>query len=137
MTIADKRYAESSACSRLLELVRQTKRYSICEIKVDQFEVIDDRYLLNRLLQFPELRPTTNDSIQIEFDEALEALSPGPTVTLDDTAMLDWLMTTVEVLDPKGQNTAFNVAYEGAVVVRGTFRQAEYFILAALNHRVQ
>jgi len=48
MPIADKRYAESSARSRLLELVRQTKRYSICEIKTDQFEVIDDRYLLNR-----------------------------------------------------------------------------------------
>jgi len=50
MPIADKRYAESSARSRLLELVRQTKRYSICEIKTDQFEVIDDLVPTNRLM---------------------------------------------------------------------------------------
>jgi hypothetical protein len=59
MPIADERFSESPAFSRLLELVRRTKRYSLREVEPGKFEVIDDRYLLNRLLQFPELRPTT------------------------------------------------------------------------------
>jgi hypothetical protein len=128
---------ETPAFSRLLELVRQTTRYSICEVEPGQFEVIDNRYLLDHLLRFPELRPTTNDWIEIEFDEALEALSSGPTLSLDDHAMLGWLTTTVEVLDPTEKNAAYVGAYAGAVVLRGTFRQVEYFLLAALSHRVQ
>ena len=123
--------------SPLLELVRRTKRYSICEVEPGMFEVIDDRCLLDLLLWVPELRPTTNDLVQIQFDEALEALSSGPTLTLDDEALLGWLTTTVEVLDPKGENSAFNTVYDAAVLFRGTFDQVEYFMRAALDHRVQ
>ena len=123
--------------SPLLELVRQTKRYSICRLEGDQFELIDDRCWLDHLLRLPDLRPMTNDSIQIEFEEALEELSPGPTLSEADRSMLAWLTTTVEVLDPKGENTAYNAAYAGACVLRGTSRQIEHFLLAALHHRVQ
>jgi len=125
--------------SELLELVRRTKRYDICERQLGEFEVIDNRYLLDRLLQFPELRPTTNDliQIQIEFDEDLEALSSGPTLSPDDDAMLGCLMNTVEGLDPNGENTAYNAAYKGAVLFTGTVDQVEGFMVAALNHRVQ
>ena len=35
----------------LLELVRRTKRYSICEVEPGQFEVSDECYLLDRLLR--------------------------------------------------------------------------------------
>jgi hypothetical protein len=122
--------------SRLLELVRQTTRYSISVIAPDQVEVIDERYLLDRLLRFPALRPTTSGLGQL-FDDALETLSPGPTVTLDDRGTLDWLMASIEELDPRGKNIALNAACQGAVVLRGTYQQAEYFLLAALNHRVQ
>jgi hypothetical protein len=123
----------------LLELVRRTKRYGICERQPGEFEVIDNRYLLDRLLQFPQLRPTTNDlvQIQIEFDEDLEALSSGPTLSPDDDAMLGCLMNTVEGLDPNGENTAYNAAYKGAVLFTGTVDQVEGFMVAALNHRVQ
>ena len=137
MRIVDKRYPASSASFRLFELVRETKRYNICERDPGQFEIIDERYLLDHLLRVPELRPTTNDLIEIEFDEALEALSSGPTLTHADVGMLCWLTTTVEVLDPKGENTAFNAAYEGAVVFSGTLDQVKYILLAALNHRMQ
>ena len=121
----------------MLELVRRTKRYGICERQPGKFEVVDDRYLLDCLLRLPELRPTTNDIVEIEFDELLQELSAGPTLTQDDVGMLAWLMTTVEVLDPNGENAAFNAAYERAVLFSGTLDQVEYFMLAALNHRVQ
>jgi hypothetical protein len=116
--------------------VRKTRRYSLCEVGQDQFDVMDDRYLLDQLLRLPELRPTTNDLMQIEFEEALESLSSGPTLTVDDRAMLGWLTSTVEELDPKGENTAFDAAYDRAVVFRGTIDEVEYFIRAVLDHRV-
>jgi len=78
----------------------------------------------------------TNDWLQVEFEEALEALSPGPTLTLDDIGMLDWLMTTVEVLDPKGDNNAFSAAFRAGVLFTGTIDQVEYFIRAVLDNRV-
>lgn len=137
MPIVVERY--SAYCSPLLELARQTKRYGICERQPGEFEVFDNRYLLHGLLQFPELRPTTNDLIetQIEFDEDLQALSSGPTLSPDDDAMLGYLMNVVEGLDPNGENTAYNAAYKGAVLVTGTMEQVEHFMVAALNHRVQ
>jgi hypothetical protein len=46
MANEDKLYPEITIPSRLLELVRQTKRYSICEAQPGQFDVIDNRYLL-------------------------------------------------------------------------------------------
>ena len=131
------RYFESRACSRLLELARQTKRYSICVLEPDQFEVFDDRYLLDQLLRFSELRPTTNDWLQIEFDEAVDELSSGPMLSEADEGMLAWLLTTVEVLDPKCENTAFKAAYQRAVIFRGTLGQVEYFLHAALDHRLE
>jgi hypothetical protein len=137
MSIEVERY--SLWVSPLLELARQTKRYGICERQLGEFEVIDNRYLLDRLLQFPELRPKANDllQIQIEFDEDLAALSSGPTLTLDDDAMLGCLMNTVEGLDPNGENTAYNAAYKGAIVFTGTVDQVNDFMVAAVNHRVQ
>jgi hypothetical protein len=137
MPIVVERY--SVYCSPLFELARQTKRYGIFERQPGEFEVIDNRYLLDHLLQFPELRPTANDllQIQIEFDEDLEALSSGPTLSPDDDAMLGCLMNTVEGLDPNGENTAYNAAYKGAVLFTGTVDQVEDFMVAAVNHRVQ
>jgi hypothetical protein len=137
MPIVDERFSQSPAHLRLCELARQTKRYSICDVEPGRFEVIDNRYRVDHLLQFPELWPTKYNLDRVEFDELLEALSEGPTMNLHDFLMLDWLLMRADELDPKGQNTAFNAAEEGAIVVRGTFRQAEYFLLAALNHRVQ
>ena len=122
---------------RLLELVRRTKRYGICECQPGQFEVMDERYLLDRLRRMPVLRPVKYDSTQIEFDEGLEAVSEGPGLTEDDREMLGWLMSSVEMLDPNSKNAAFNAAYEGAVLFRGTLDQVEYFMRAALDHRVQ
>ena len=84
----------------------------------------------------PELRPTTNDLIQIQFEEALEALSSGSTLSPDDQGVLHWLMMTAEELDPEGNNTALNDAYDGAVLFRGTLEEVEYFMRAALDHRV-
>jgi hypothetical protein len=122
--------------SPLLALVRRTKRYSICERQPGDFEVIDNRYLLDYLLKLPELRPTTND-LQVEFDEALKALGPGPTLSLEDNAMLEWLETTVGALDPNGKNTAYDAAYKGALLFAGTVGQVEDFMNAALDHRLQ
>jgi hypothetical protein len=51
--------------------------------------------------------------------------------------MLCWLESTVEMLDPNEENAAYTTAYDRACVLRGTFSQVEYFLLAALNHRVQ
>jgi hypothetical protein len=124
--------------SPLFELARQTKRYGIWIPEPGQYGVIDERYLLDHLLRLlPELRPMTNDFIQIEFDEALSELSPGPTLSEADSSMLGWLMTTVEMLDPNGENTAYNAAYAGACVLRATSHQIESFLLAALDHRVE
>ena len=120
----------------LLELVRRTKRYSICEVEPGRFEVSDERYLLDRLLRLPELRVPTHDPSQIRFEEALEALSFGATLTSDDQEVLHWLMLTAEALDPEGDNTALNDAYDGAVLFRGTLNEVEYFMRAALDHRV-
>jgi hypothetical protein len=136
MPSEDKFYSTSSAKSRLVELACKTKRFAICERGSGQFEVIDNRHLLDQLLRLPELRPKTNDWIELEFDEALESLSSGPTLTNDDVGMLAWLTTTVEVLDPEGESVAFNAAYEGAIAFRGTPEQVEYILLAALNHRL-
>ena len=137
MPISDERFSKSSALNQLAELARQTRRYSIREVKPGQFKVIDDRYRLDYLLQFHELRPTKYDLDRIEFDELLEALSDGPKMNLRDVLMLDWLVIRADELDPKGQNTALMAGEERAVVVRGTFHQAEYFLTAALNHRIQ
>jgi hypothetical protein len=101
------------------------------------FEVIDERYLLDQLLQIPELRLTSNDWIHVEFDEALEALSSGPTLTPDDIGMLAWLELTTDILGSEGTNSAFNAPHRAAVVLKGTLEQVEYFIRAALDHRVQ
>jgi len=130
-------YFESSAHVRLLELVRLTKRYSICEVEAGHLEVTDDRCLLDHLLQFSELRPTTNDLLEIDFEETLEQLSPGPTLSRADHTMLAFLTMQVEVLDPEAENTAYIAAYDRACVLRGTFRQVEHFLMAALDHRVQ
>jgi hypothetical protein len=137
MPIEVDRTSTLSYDSPFLALVRQTKRYSICEVEPGMFEVIDQRYLLDQLLGIPELRPTSNDWVQIEFDEALEALSSGPTLTLDDIGMLAWLEVTTDILDPEGKNSAFNAPYRSAVVLKGTFEQVEHFIRAALDHRVR
>jgi hypothetical protein len=123
--------------SPLLELVRQTKRYAICEVEPGIFEVIDNRYLLDQLLRIPDLRPPSNNWLKIEFDEALEALSCGPTLTLADTGMLACLEVTTQILDPEGKNRAFNAPHEAAVVLKGNLEQVEYFIRAALDYRVQ
>jgi hypothetical protein len=128
----------TSAFYRLSDLARKTKRYAICERDSNRFEVIDQRHLLDHLLRLPELRPRTNDLVELEFDEALDTLSSGPpTLTEDDAGMLAWLTTTVEVLDPEGENAAFDAAYEGAVVFSGAPEQVEYILLAALEHRLQ
>ena len=83
MPSEDKLFTELTVPCRLLELARQTKRYSIRERQPGQLEVIDERHLLDRLLRLPELRPTTRDLVEI-FDEGLEGLSSGPTLTLHD-----------------------------------------------------
>jgi hypothetical protein len=98
--------------------------------------VFDEHCLLDRLLQLPDLRPTTNDLIA-EFDELLEELSDGPTLSEADKGMLVWLTTNIEMLDPKGENPAYCTAYAAARVLRGTSDQIEHFLLAALSHRVQ
>jgi hypothetical protein len=123
--------------SPLIELVRQTKRYSLCEVARGQFEVIDNRYLLDHLLRFPELRPTTKDFIEGDIDSLLEPLSSGPTLSTADNAMRQWLESSIIVVDPKGENPAYAVVYEGAVVFCGPLDQVEYFLLQALNHWVQ
>jgi len=120
---------------RLLKLVRQTKRYSICEFEPGQARVYDDRRLLDRLLAIPELRPRTGDWIQGEFEKALESLSAGPTLTEDDRGMLAWLSTTVEVIDPECNDSVFNTIYEAAVIFTGTLGQVESFISATLDPR--
>lgn len=116
----------------LLALARRTKRYSICDSQPGEFEVIDERYLLDHLLKLPELRPTT----KVEFDKALKALSPGPTLSLEDDAVLAWLETMVAALDPNGENGAYLAAYKGALLFAGTVEQVEDFMTAALNYRV-
>jgi hypothetical protein len=121
----------------LLALARRTKRYSICDSQPGEFEVIDNRYLLDHLLKLPELRPTTNDLNHVEFEAALKALSPGPTLSLEDDAMLAWLETTVAALDTNCENTAYKAAYMGALLFTGTVEQVEDFMNAALNHRLQ
>jgi hypothetical protein len=115
---------------------RAGQRYSICESQPGKFEVIDNRYLLDHLLKLPELRPTKNDLNQVKFDEALKALSPGPTLSLEDDAMLAWLETTVAAVDPNCENTAYKAAYMGALLFTGTVEEAEDFMNAALNYRV-
>src|SRR5262245_45613062 len=125
----------SLALSRLRELARRTKRYNICKREPDQFEVFDERCWLDNLVRLPELRPT-DASLQIEFDEALEQMSSGPLLSEADNGMLIQLSTSVEVLDPQGENSAFNAAYQRAVVLRGTLGHIEYFLCAALEHRV-
>ena len=121
--------------SRIRELARWTKRYNICKREPDQFEVFDERCWLDNLLRLPELRPT-DASLQIEFDEELEQIGSGPLLSEADSGMLIRLITSVEVLDPQGENSAFNAAYQHAVVLRGTLGQVEYFLVAALEHRV-
>ena len=88
------------------------------------------------MLRVPELRPPTGDITQSEFEELLDSLSAGPSLTEEDDAMLGWLMMTVEALDPNGTNTALNSVYACAVLFNGTLDEVEYIIRAVLNHRV-
>jgi hypothetical protein len=140
MTIENESWHESPSFSRLDELAWQTKRYSIREIDPGQFEVMDNRHLLNRLLQFPELRPGTDNLPESQLDELLGQLSPGPTLDLRDMLILGWLMMRVEEIAEETENAscdAYDNTYDDACLLRGTFRQVEYFLLAALDHRVQ
>jgi hypothetical protein len=93
--------------------------------------------LLDRLLAVPELRPLTGDWIQSEFDKALDSLSAGPTLTLNDEGMLAWLTTTAEMIDPDDCNIDFDAIYEGAVVCRGELGQVEGFVRETLHKRCQ
>jgi hypothetical protein len=116
----------------LRALARRTNRYSLCDSQPGEFDVVDERYLLDHLLRLPELRPTT----KVEFDKALKALSPGPTLSPEDYAVLAWLETMVAGLDPNRENGAYLAAYRGALLFAGTVEQVEDFMNAALNHRV-
>jgi hypothetical protein len=106
----------------LLKLLRETKRYSICEREPGEFDLYDDRHLLDHLLGVSELRPVAEDRFKIDFEELLESLSAGPALTMDDIGMLCWLTTTVETLNPESSNVtldAIKAIYEGAIIFRG------------------
>ena len=140
MPIANERFSDSPALSRLEELALLTKRYGLLEAEPGQFEVIDYRCFLDRLLRFPELRPGTDNLLESHLDELLGQLSSGPTLDMCDMLMLAWLMMRVKMLAPDTETRpydAYDRAYDSACVLRGTFRQVEYFLLAALDHRVQ
>ena len=140
MPIANERFSDLQALSRLEELALLTKRYGLRETEPGQFEVIDYRCFLDRLLQFPELRPGTDNLLESHLDELLGQLSSGPTLDLCDMLMLAWLMLKVQMLAPGTENRpydAYDSAYDSACVLRGTFCQVEHFLLAALDHRVQ
>lgn len=122
--------------SPLLVLVRQTKRYTICEIQPGIFNLCDGRCVLEQLLQFPELRPAGDHPERNEFDMLLLSLSPGPSMTREDVAMRAWLEHAVWEIDPKGENAAYAAAWERADVFTGTRDQVEYVLMAALNHRL-
>jgi hypothetical protein len=140
MPIANEGFSDSPALSRLEELALLTKRYGLFETEPGQFEVIDYRCFLDRLLRFPELRPGTDNLLESQLDEFLGQLSSGPTLDQYDMLMLAWLMMRVKELAPETETRpcdAYDGAYDSACVLRGTFRQVEYFLLAALDHRVQ
>jgi hypothetical protein len=140
MSIADRRDCESPALSRLLELVRQTNRYDICEVEPGHYEVRDNRYLLDQLLRLPELRPGTDNLLESHLDELLGELSSGPALDICDIQMLTWLLIKVQMVAPETQNPTYDIydgIYDSACVLRGTFQEVEYFLRSALDHRVQ
>jgi hypothetical protein len=140
MPIANERFSDSQALSRLEELSRLTKRYGLLETEPGQFEVIDYRCFLDRLLRFPELRPGTDNLLENHLDELLGQLSSGPALDLNDELVLTWLMMKIQMLGSETENApydAYDSAYDSACVLRGTFCQVEHFLLAALDHRVQ
>jgi hypothetical protein len=140
MPIANERFSRSPALSRLKELALLTKRYDLFETEPGQIEVLDYRDYLDRLLQFPELRPGTDDLLESHLDEFLGQLSSGPTLDTRDMLVLAGLMLKVKMLAPDTENRpydAYDGAYDSACVLRGTLRQVEYFLLSALDHRVQ
>ena len=136
MPIANERFFDSPALSRLEELARLTKRYGLLETEPGQFEVIDYRCFFDRLLRFPELRPGTDNLLESHLDEYLGQLSSGPALDLRDMLILTWLMMKVQMLAPETEDAPYD-AYDGACVLRGTFCQVEHFLLAALGHRVK
>jgi hypothetical protein len=122
---------------RLCDLARRTKRYSICDIGPGLFEISDDRYLLDHLLRYSDLWPATNDPLESDFEKMLEQLSRGPWLSPTDRMMLASLAVRIEGQDPREGNTAYTAALDAACVLRGTCDQVEYFLQAALDHRVQ
>lgn len=122
---------------RLVELARPTNRYSVSERDPGQFVLWDDRYMLDHLLALTRLRPVVGDAAQFDFEELLDSLSPGPTLTIDDLVMLDLLQALADRLDPKGADAEIMAAHDASLVICGTVKQVEHVIRAALDHRMQ
>src|SRR5689334_9741344 len=117
--------------SRLLNLVRHTNRYRVCEYETGQFEVRDDRYLLDHLLALSEIRHASGDPV--EFEDLLESLSSGPALTGEDSVMLDWLTAMADAVDPEGQDSVINGIFEGAILFKGDPDKVESFIRDGLE----
>lgn len=140
MAIVDKSCSGSPAFVQLDELAFRTKRYGLFEIEPGRFEVIDHRYLLDRLLQFPELHPGTDDLLESQLDEFMGQLSSRPTLENVDMLILAGLLLKTHELAPETEDAPYDVyddACDSACVLRGSFPQVEQFLLAALDHRVQ
>jgi hypothetical protein len=135
--------------ARIRELVGKTERYAICALDPDLIAVIDQRYMLDGPLAWPELRPledcglTDEDCGLTDFEDLLCALSAGPTLNEADESMFAWLEASAGAWDDAGLDAdppddavaaRHGRLCQNSVVFKGSMAEAERFLRGMVEY---
>jgi hypothetical protein len=121
----------------LRELVRKTERYAICVLGPDLIEVLDERFLLDGLLAWPELWPPDEDCGLSDFEDLLRQRSLGPTLNEADKDLLIWLGTNAEVTPDDEVAARHGRLCEDSAVFKGSMTEAAQFLRSVLAGRLR
>ena len=120
------------AMHSLSDLAKTTRRYSISDRGQGVYEVIDDRRLLDGLLQLRAIVPIDESTKLSDWEEPRKQQSAGPNLNEADLEVLIWLAGKALAYDDDATAKYCDALCRAAVVFDGSEAAVRRFLLAKL-----
>ena len=117
---------------RLAKLTNKTNRYALCECGEGLFEVLDNRCLLDSLLQWQAVLPFDEETGLSEFEKLLAHSGGGPKLNDADENVLLWLMENACAHEDEADTLYYSGLCQAATVFEGNEAEVTGFLLGKL-----
>jgi len=117
---------------RLVKLANKTNRYGLCECGQGFFEVLDNRRLLDSLLQWQAVLPFDDETGLSDFEKLLAHQGGGPKLNNADEDVLLWLMENACAHEDEADTVYYSGLCQAATVFEGNEAEVAGFLLGKL-----